>query len=230
MKHNFTKLNLLRNKPLYFMGEDEIKVMFSVPTFEDYLDNEPMMGFFSLLQVSLDQNQDYVFDNYLDLLIYCLKEQMFVEEIVTSMHLLIKEVKIEFKGIKAGEHLITKNEFEWLRQRWLIALGVESFEEEEKPEEDKVLSEMDRKMKAAEEKLKRIKNKRKEQQEGGSLEFDKIVGAIMKEFRISLPELLQMNMFSVFWYYQLCLRYNNYRVETIAYGNGLIKKHKYFIE
>jgi RNA-binding protein YlmH len=88
---------------------------------------------------------------------------------------------------------------------------------------------MDRKIRESEEKIKRIKQKREEGTDA-ELSLDKILAAVMKEFRLKMDDLLEMNLFSIFWYYNMSLRYNNYRVETIAYGNGLIKKHKYFIE
>lgn len=85
-------------------------------------------------------------------------------------------------------------------------------------------------MKESEAKIRRIKQKRQEQFQESRFSLENTIAAVMKEFHFKFDEVLAMNMYTIFWYYNMALRYNNYRVETIAYGNGLIKKHKYFIE
>ena len=229
MKHNFTKLQLLRNKEFYFVNTKEERVYFKVPTLDDYIGDEKMLNFFSLLQVSLnDLNEETKIANKLELLMYLLNSELYLAEIVETLHKLIKDVSVRTTGLFYKDYSIQPQEFEWLLNSWLISLGIKSFDE--KPEElDVVLSDMDRKMKESEEKIKRIKQKR-EEETNSELSLDKILAAVMKEFRLKMSELLEMNLFSIFWYYNMSLRYNNYRVETIAYGNGLIKKHKYFIE
>lgn len=88
------------------------------------------------------------------------------------------------------------------------------------------LDEFEKRMRENEAKINKIKQKVEDQ----SLELDKIMIAVMKEFNLTIEEVLSLNLFTVFWYYVHALKINNYRVETIAFGNGLIKKHKYFIE
>jgi hypothetical protein len=229
MNHNFTKLQLLRNKEFYFVNTKEERVYFTVPTLDDYIGDEKMLNFFSLLQVSLnDLNEETKIENKLELLMYLLNSELYLAEIVETLHKLMKDVSVRTTGLFYKDYSIQPQEFEWLLNSWLISLGIKSFDE--KPEEpDVVLSDMDRKMKESEEKIKRIKQKR-EEETNSELSLDKILAAVMKEFRLKMSELLEMNLFSIFWYYNMSLRYNNYRVETIAYGNGLIKKHKYFIE
>jgi hypothetical protein len=116
-KHNFNKINLLRNNKFYFIAEDDARIDFTVPTLEDYLDNEMMMSFFSLLQVDYQKALEEPLNNQLELLYYCLKEQLFVEEIVTTLHLLIKEPKVMIDKITIGDHVLTIEEFDWLKER-----------------------------------------------------------------------------------------------------------------
>lgn len=88
---------------------------------------------------------------------------------------------------------------------------------------------MQKKIKASEDKIKKIKA-RKEQPQDSKLELEQAIVTVIKEFHFSMDDVMQMNVFTLLWYYTYALRYNNYRVETIAFGNGLIKKHKYFSE
>jgi hypothetical protein len=54
--------------------------------------------------------------------------------------------------------------------------------------------------------------------------------AVIKDFNKNMEEIMALNIYTLLWYYNYSLRLNNYRIETIAYGNGLIKKHRYFTE
>ena len=233
MKNNFSKLNLLRNKGFYFVGSHNKKIYFKVPTLDDYIADEAMIQFFSIMQVPLESLEIQAqVKNKLELLLYLIKSGLYLEEIVATLHKLVTNIKVNTTGLFVDSHQLSVNELEWLLDSWLISLGVKTFDEQEEPpaEGEDVLSEMDRKIRESEAKIRKIKQKRKEQTEEPKFSLENILAAVIKEFHFKMDEVLAMNMYTVFWYYNMALRYNNYRIETIAYGNGLIKKHKYFIE
>lgn len=81
-------------------------------------------------------------------------------------------------------------------------------------------------IKEKEAKIKSIKNKA--QKEG--TQIDRILITVMKEFNLKISDLLPMNLYTIFWYYGYGLKYSNYHIESIAAGNGLLKKHKHYSE
>jgi hypothetical protein len=86
-----------------------------------------------------------------------------------------------------------------------------------------------KKMRENEEKIRKIKERNKQETEG-SFALDKLIMAVIKEFGLTMKEVWDCNLYTLIWYYEHALRYNNYRVNSIAFGNGLIKKHTYFID
>ena len=60
--------------------------------------------------------------------------------------------------------------------------------------------------------------------------MDKVLITIMKEFNLTIDQILKMNLFTIFWYYVYALKISNYDIEVVAFGNGLLKKHKHFAE
>lgn len=51
MKHNFTQLNLLRNKDFYLVNKDGAKVYFKIPLLEDFIADEDLITFLGLLNM-----------------------------------------------------------------------------------------------------------------------------------------------------------------------------------
>lgn len=152
---------------------------------------------------------------------------MYVDEILTTVNKYILDAKVETAGIMVSGNRLTLDEVDFIIQAWRIALGAEDIKvlEPAKAVEPE-LDEFEKMLKEREAKVKRIKQK----VEDGNLELDKVLAAVSKEYQFTIDDMLPMNMFTIFWYYTHALKFNNYRVETIAAGNGLIKKHKYFIE
>jgi hypothetical protein len=115
MKHNFTKLQLLRNKEFYFVNTKEERIYFKVPTLDDYIGDEKMLNFFSLLQVSLsDINEEAKIENKLELLMYLLQGELYLEEIVETLHKLMKNISVRTTGLFYKDYAIQPQEFEWL--------------------------------------------------------------------------------------------------------------------
>lgn len=52
MRHNFTQLNLLRNKEFYFTNKNEKKIFFKVPTLEDFIADDALQVFLSILNMN----------------------------------------------------------------------------------------------------------------------------------------------------------------------------------
>jgi hypothetical protein len=114
--HNFTKLNLLRNKNFYFVNTVGKKIYFTVPTLDDYITNDTVLEFFSLLQVPLEQfsTTDAPIHNKLEFLLQLLKTELYIETVVTTIHKFMPQVKVHSDGIFIDDYAFTVQEFEWL--------------------------------------------------------------------------------------------------------------------
>jgi hypothetical protein len=168
-------------------------------------------------------------DNVYELVLFMAFNGVQTEPIIETLHKFIENLSIEPNGLFVETEYITNEEFVFLIDCWHVAVGSKSLDKKEAETEIVELTEIEKRIKASEEKIKKIKAKKQEAQEN-KLELDKAVITIIKEFRMNMEQVMQMNIFTVLWYYGYALRYNAYRVETIAYGNGLIKKHHYFID
>lgn len=93
-------------------------------------------------------------------------------------------------------------------------------------EEEKELDEFEKIIREREEKVRRIKNKA----QNSNLDIERVLITVLKEFNLKMEDLLPMNMYTIFWYYKYAIKYGFYRIETVAAGNGLLKKHKHFSE
>lgn len=225
--HNVNDLMLIRNKDFYFVNENDKKIFFQVPNFEDYLSDISLSVFLSMLELDKSKFEGMNINNNLDLVLNMIKNQLYLDDLMSTLHKYIMDLRIDMNGLFVNNEILIAEEFDFIVTVWKISLGLEKLEVLTKEKDvEPELDEFEKRIRDNESKINKIKQK----VESESLELDKVVIAVMKEFNLKIEEVLSLNLFTVFWYYVHALKINNYRVETIAFGNGLIKKHKYFIE
>lgn len=234
MKHNVSRLTLLRNKDFAITTDNDIRVVFSVPTFEDYITNSYLNLFLALLELDRSQYEGLPIETHHDMILFMIGQQMYTEEILFTLHKYIPDLRVELKGFLIKDEILTKKELDFIIDVWRMSMGIIAYNEWDdqhnpKEQEDE-LDEFEKLIKEKEDKVRRIKNKKQKQATEGDLNLERILITVMKEFNFKMDDLLPMNVFTIFWYYQYGLKYNNYRIETIAYGNGLIKKMNHFSE
>ena len=79
-------------------------------------------------------------------------------------------------------------------------------------------------------KLRVAKIRRNAQNKEGT-SFEDLFAAILYEFpQYKIEDLMQMNLYTIYYLFKYVGKIANYEVSKIAAGNGLAKKHKYFIE
>ena len=90
--------------------------------------------------------------------------------------------------------------------------------------------EMTQKMKKMQQKIAEIKSKGKKINES-STSFEDIFAALLYEFpQYQLKDLFELNIYTFYYLFKYVGKIANYEVSKVAAGNGLAKKHKYFIE
>jgi hypothetical protein len=231
-KHNVNKLNLLRNEAFYILTEEEKTIQFFVPTFRDYIEDENLTLFFSARDLKWEEvNLNRSFENYYELLLFMAFNDLYSGPIVKTIYKFIPQAKILNTGIYIEEYKLSYEEFAFITDVWLVSMGAKKLDEIiTHAESDEELHPIMKKIKESEEKVRRIKKQKENQKDNGDFSLDKLMIAVIKEFGLSMKEVWDSNLYTLMWYYEYALRYGNYRVNSIAFGNGLIKKHKYFIE
>lgn len=232
MTHSVNKLTLLRNKDFYLVNDKEKLISFTVPSFEDYISNSYLNVFLSLLEIDRSKYEGLPIESDHALVLFLIEKQMYTEEVFFTLHKYIPDLKIELKGFFVGEEYLTPDDFNFIISVWRVALGIIGYEDwisgagkKQEPE----LDEFEKKIKEKEEKIRKIKSK-SDTTSNNNTDLDRILITVMKEFNLKMSDLLPMNMFTIFWYYRYGLKINNYHIESIAYGNGLLKKMKHFSE
>lgn len=152
------------------------------------------------------------------------------EEIARTLDKFLIDASLRSNGVYIQEKRLTKEEFEFITNAWLIAVGSKNLDSLTDPTLSVIIDPLEQKMKDSEDKIKRIKQQKTEKVEAAALQLDKIIVAVITEFNKSMEDVMNLSIYTLLWYYNYALRLNAYRVETIAYGNGLIKKHRYFAE
>jgi hypothetical protein len=223
--HNVNTLNLLRNKDFVFINNRDTRITFKVPTFEDYITDNNLSTFLSLLEINKDQFDGIDITSNLKLLLVLLQNNLYSLEILYVLNKYIPDFKAGANNLFVGKEALTSVELDFIISTWKVSLGSKAVEDL-KIEKEEEIDEFEKLIKEKEAKVRKIKSKA----ENGNLDMERVVATVMKEFNFKMDDLLPMNMFTIFWYYRYAIKYSYYRIETIAAGNGLLKKHKHFSE
>jgi large-conductance mechanosensitive channel len=225
--HNVNTLNLLRNKDFVLINHQGIKITFKVPNLEDYITDRNLLTFLSLLEVDRAQFSGLDVSTNYKMLVVLINNNLYTEEIVFTLNKYIPNIIIKPEGFYIDKNKLIAPELDFIILAWKIALGSKTLEDiPSSSKEEQELDEFEKKIKEKEEKIKKIKSKA----ETNNLDIEKVLITVMKEFTLKMEDLLPMNMYTLFWYYKYGLKYGFYRIETVAAGNGLLKKHKHFSE
>lgn len=231
-KHNVNKLNLLRNESLHLITEEEQKIIFFVPTFRDYIEDDDLTFFFSARDLNWKEVElNRSFNDYYELIIFMAFNNLYSQSIINTITKFIPDSKILNTGVYVNSYRLSYEEFAFITDVWLVAMGAKKIDDITKQiETQEELDPIMKKIRESEEKVRRIKQQAQEQKGDDGFSLDKLMIAVIKEFGLSMKEIWDSNLYTLMWYYEYALRFGNYRVNTIAFGNGLIKQHKYFIE
>jgi hypothetical protein len=142
-----------------------------------------------------------------------------------GLKVLIPDVYLKEKILMIKEHVFTETMFNEVLIVVNKIMG--------RKDKVKILDtddEMTLKMKRMQERIAEIKQKGKRINEN-STSFEDIFAAILYEFpQYKMEDLFELNIYTFYYLFKYVGKIANYEVSKIAAGNGLTKKHKYFIE
>lgn len=224
----FNRIQMLRNKPIRIARENEGEYLFvQGPTIGEIYEDEKLFLASQILTM-----QDKELKKFLNIDIEDLNKMGMITMILTRFS--EKEIMLErFQKIILGLNInkgrifvdkdpLKEKELERIEEILLIILGQRREDKEEKPEEEN-LSPQEKRMKELEEKVRAKKEKAKEQNDDDNI-IENIMISVIYEFGFSIEQIMNMNYFTLIWYYSYTGKLHVYRINQHAIGSGMVKK------
>lgn len=232
--NNFSELYLLTNQNIKFIDEVNKRSFELIPMkVKDMMFNADLLWLLSFLSEDIQKYKDMIpgqeiKTHYEFLQILCLlaeanlETKQLVEKFISALQIIIPDINLNGKLIRIQDFILTPELFNDIDTVIFKILEKERIKVE--PEDD----EIERRLKEQKLKVQKIKqNSRKKD----SLKFDDLFAAILYEFpQYKLEDIFELNIYTFYYLFKYVGRIANYEVSQIAAGNGLAKKHKYFIE
>ena len=229
-KHNCSKFYLLTNKPVIFTdGEKSFTV--KLPSLQDIYINEDLNFFLDFVQKDLNEVKGLInvdIETHYDFIHLVLNLTRINSEFNIIGNKILSALKsfnekISFiKYLQIEDIIITKDIFFSIVEVILMSLDKEMIKI--KDEDD----EFDRAIKQAKMRAQKIRNNAKETKDGLSIE-DMLVAILYEYPQYKLEDLMIMNLHTIYYLFRYIGKIANYEVSIIAAGNGLTKKHNYFV-
>ena len=236
-RNNYSEFLLLANQNISFVKNDGTFSFELVPMkVKDLFFNENLIWLIDFLQKDIDDFSN-AFENYtikshfdfIRLIISLGSVSEFTQElsdrIVNGLKCIIPEINIENKFLMIKKEFVSSELFEQI-----IKIVFRIMHKKEPVKIVDSDDEMTRKMKATQKRIQDIKNKGKKINEN-STKFEDIFAALLYEYpQYKMEDLFELNIYTFYYLFKYVGKIANYEVSKIAAGNGLTKKHKYFIE
>jgi len=161
-----------------------------------------------------------------------------------------EEVKSLFNNIRKGLQIILPDSY-FEKDRFFIEKEIEAdrklfdeiieitytsmnkkfIKQENIDEEEDEIKKMQKKAKMMAQKIRQKSKKDETSEEKSTKDFEDMLAAVIYEFpQYKLHDLFDLNIYTLHYLFRYVGKIANYEVSKIAAGNGLTKKHKYFIE
>lgn len=233
-KHNATKFYLLTNKPILFTSDDGEEFELKLPNLESLYTNEDLSFCISFLQQDVEEIQKMLtvpVKNHSEFIHLINSFSVANENLAVLSEKIINGLKelnegFHFKNALKIDDIVVDNEL--LNQIIEVLLLSMNRKKTMIYEDD---DEFTRAEKAAKIRAERIRRNSKGEK-GASIE-DMIAGILYAFPQYKIEDLMQKNLYTIYYLFGYIGRIANYEVEIVAFGNGLVKKgqkFKHFID
>lgn len=146
------------------------------------------------------------------------------EDILSHLKKIILNCYFDNGFLFVGEKEITEAEIEKISKLIRIAIGEEKYEDYS--EKEKTLTDEERRLLELEEKIKKKKQTQQQAEEkvDSKSVLEDIMIAVTYEFGFTLEHIMNMNYFTLLWYYSYTGKIHVYRINQFAIGSGMVKK------
>lgn len=229
----FDKMSLIHNIPVQFSINDRRTIEFKFPTIRDSLgdiDFKVFLGMITLTPEKIQEknlNFNFIIQKHGDVIQGLIGSKEYSQLLVKYLLKYIKNSEYKEKAIFVDNEKVMSYELEYIIDKILISVGQKNFEEEEEKVDEKTLNpEIAKILKAqkeSEEKLKKVKQKKSQ----GSLSIEQIMLAVTYEFNISSKDLLELNYFSLIWYFGYVGKVDAHKLNQMILSSGMSKQKSY---
>jgi hypothetical protein len=226
----FNRVQLLRNKPIKVLRENEKDFIYvQGPTIAELYDNEL---YFFVVQLLVLPREDLIKllesknDKYskIEMINIVLTESDQKEIFKEYMSKIIIGSKMKGHFLSHNGQEITEKEIEMISDLISIIMGQKKYEEyseeqKELTDEEKRLAELEKRIQ--EKKKRKVESEQKEEPKNI---LEDIMIALTYEFGFTIEHMMQMNYFTILWYYSYTGKLHVYRFNQFALSSGAVKK------
>jgi len=235
-RNNFSKVLLLANQNVTFKNESGESFELIPMKVKDVYFNENLIWFLNFLDQDVEQlaknfpnNEVTSHYNFIMIILTIAEKRPELKEtsdlILDALASIIPNIHFENKSLKIGSIFVVEEIFDQIIEIVNQILGRKA-----QVKINETDDEMTQKMKAMQKRIQDIKTKGKRMNEN-STSFEDMFAALLYEFpQYQLHDLFELNIYTFYYLFRYVGKIANYEVSKIAAGNGLSKKHKYFIE
>lgn len=241
--HNLNELSLLAGVDIEFINKKGNRFYFHVPTIlESYTSNYDYDYFVGCMITPMDElctklNQPLMTRlEFIKQAIYRKKnDTAYTLSFKHFMNVVFKkEIRMVDDWLLDGNYVIDDQVMDFLSYILAVNTGTEKLEDVQKELASNVKKtpeelEWDRLMREQQKQINQVKNKFTD----SKLTVDLMIAAVMREFKMSIEELMNKNFYFIRYFYRACLKIDAYSLNLIAEGNGNVDakkhKHKYWV-
>lgn len=225
----FNRIQMLRNKQIKIARDRKDSYMYiQGPTIGQVYEDEKL---FLVAQIIMMPEKELINFlnlqdsklNKLELLTLLLTQFQEKEMFLEKFQKIILDLYVKNEKLFVGAQLLKLKELQKIEEVLQIIMGQKistSKDEEELSPEEKRMLELEEKIKA---------KKQKQEEEEGKTEQDAntiedIMIAVIYEFGFDLEKIMNMNYFTLIWFYSYTSKLHVYRINQFAIGSGMVKK------
>lgn len=236
IKSTFEKNSLINHLPVEFKLQDRRNIKFTYPTVEDLLTDLDLQLFLTLISLTKEklqetkipinfptENRGQIISNFIAFSDYGLILKKYFSKYVEN-------VEVKEDGLYINDLKLNSEEYNYIAWIMLISCGAEQVADEDiapvkkveklTPEMEAILA----KQKEAEEKLRRIKQKKAK---NSGFTIEQVMLAITYEFGIPMKDLIKLNYYSLFWYFSFVGKVDSHKLNQLIISSGFSKKKDY---
>ena len=226
----FNRVQLLRNKPIKIERDSENGFLYvQGPSIGTVYEDELLYFLVQLIIMSKEELIDYLKIKNLkyskmEIINLIFKETKDAELLSQKISEIIIDSQIEDEYLCVNGKEITDNEISLIANILKIVMGQKKYDEV--VVENKELSDQEKKLAELE---KKIQQKKQKQAEDKEVTEDKnvledIMAAVSYEFGYTIEHMMNMNYFTLLWYYSYTGKIHVYRINHFALSSGMVKK------
>jgi len=226
----FNKIQLLRNRPIQVEREEpETYLFIQAPTISQLYDNNLFFFTIQILTMELEELKKFLKVknkkfNRMNIVNIVLEEANESAEIASYLNRIIVDSYFEEGFLCVNNKELTDSEIQKISKLLRISIGEERYEDYS--EEKKDLTDEEKRLLELEEKIKKKKQTQQQAEEkvDSKSVLEDIIIAVSYEFGFTLEHIMDMNYFTLLWYYSYTGKIHVYRINQFAIGSGMVKK------